>query len=105
MARRTSPTNSRARSRGARKHTVLLSRSVLCSMAGVSEPELSLWETEEFLVPARIIQRGGEKEPLYARDALRRIQVIRTLAEEFEVNLPGIGIVLHLLDQLDQMTR
>ncbi len=83
-----------------RKHAVLLSRSVLCSMTGVSENELALWEHEEFLVPARIIERGGHKEPLYARDALRRIRVIRTLAEEFEVNLPGIGIVLHLLDQL-----
>ncbi len=100
MARRTSTSNSRTRSRAARKHAVLLSRSVLRSMGGVSETELALWESEEFLVPARIIERGGQKEPLYGRDALERIRVIRTLAEEFEVNLPGIGIVLHLLDQM-----
>jgi DNA-binding transcriptional MerR regulator len=38
-------------------------------------------------------------EPLYDRVALRRIRVIRTLEEELDVNLPGIGVILNLLEQ------
>jgi DNA-binding transcriptional MerR regulator len=99
MARRSSATNS-ARRRSSSRETVLLSRSVLLSMTGVTETDLALWEHEEFLVPARVVERGGREEPLYSRDALRRIHVIRALVEDLEVNLPGIGIVLHLLDQM-----
>jgi len=47
-----------------------------------------------------VIEVGGRREPLYNREALRRIRLIRTLAEELEVNLAGIGIILHLLEQL-----
>ena len=42
----------------------------------------------------------GRAEPLYDRGALRRVRVIRTLAEELDVNLPGIDVILHLLDQM-----
>ncbi len=100
MARRRTTSSSPRRRTAARRETVLLSRAVLLSMTGASETELSLWEHEEFLVPARVVERAGREEPLYRRDALQRIRVIRTLAEDLEVNLPGIGIVLHLLDQM-----
>jgi DNA-binding transcriptional MerR regulator len=99
MARPRSKTKS-SRGRAVRRESVLLSRSVLISMTGISETDLTLWEHEEFLVPARTVEREGHEEPLYSRDALRRIRVIRALAEELEVNLSGIGIVLHLLDQM-----
>ena len=32
--------------------------------------------------------------------ALRRVRLIRTLAEDLEVNLAGIDVILHLLDQI-----
>jgi chaperone modulatory protein CbpM len=98
MASRTARTRKRTR----RTEPVLLTRGVLCTIAGVSERELSVWEHEELIAPARVAQVGGHREPLYGSDALERARVIRTLAEDLEVNIPGIGVILHLLDQLDR---
>jgi DNA-binding transcriptional MerR regulator len=86
--------------RGSRGETVLITRTVLCSLGGVSEAELAVWEREELVMPAEPPRRTAGEEPLYDREALHRIRVIRSLAEDLEVNLPGIGVILHLLDQL-----
>ena len=104
MARRTSTQTSstRRRSRSARGEVVLLSRTVLCTIGGISERQLELWEHEDLLAPAQVVETAGNREPLYDRAALHRVRVIRTLAEELEVNLPGIGVILHLLDQLQR---
>jgi DNA-binding transcriptional MerR regulator len=101
MASRSARTRKRG-GRTRRSNPVLLTRAVLCRVAGVSERELSLWEHEELISPARISEVGGRPEPLYASDALERARVIRALAEDLDVNLPGIGVILHLLDQLDR---
>ena len=105
MARRTSTSSAsamssmRKRRRGARSEVVLVSRSAFCAMCGISERQLTLWEQEDLLAPVRIEQSA---EPLYDRNALRRARVIRTLDEELEVNLPGIGVILNLLDRLQR---
>ena len=80
----------------------LVSRDAFCVLSGVSERELALWEHEELLAPARVIERNGRREPLYAPRTLRRARLIRTLAEELEVNLPGIDIILNLLDRMNR---
>jgi DNA-binding transcriptional MerR regulator len=95
MARRVS----NLRRRGSRGETVLYSRTVLCTVTGASERQLAVWEHEDLIAPARIDEIDGRSEPLYDRGALERIRLIRTLAEELEVNLPGIGVILHLLDR------
>lgn len=79
-----------------------MSRSVFCSIGGISERELASWEQEDLITPARVERVRGRVEALYDREALRRVRVIRTLAEELEVNLPGIGVILHLLDQMER---
>ena len=94
MARRT---QSRSSTRG---EVVLMSRSVFCTIGGISERELASWEREDLIAPVRVEHERGRVEALYDRDALRRVRVIRTLGEELEVNLPGIGVILHLLDQM-----
>jgi DNA-binding transcriptional MerR regulator len=76
------------------------SRSVVCSLSGVTEHELALWESEDLISPARLLEHGSRFEPLYDEAALRRIRLIRSLAEDLEVNLPGIGVILHLLEQV-----
>lgn len=110
MARRTSTSSASSSSassskrkldRGARGEIVLVSRSVFCAMCGISERQLSIWEQEDLLAPVRIEQSGRRAEPLYDRIALRRARVIRTLSEELEVNLPGIGVILNLLDRME----
>lgn len=109
MARRSSTTSSTASMRrraggdrgGAdRGKVVLMSRSVFCSIGGISERELASWEGEDLIAPVRVEQVRGRPQPLYDREALRRVRVIRTLGEELEVNIPGIGVILHLLDQM-----
>ncbi len=97
MARRR--TRSRSSTRG---EVVLMSRSVFCSISGVSERELASWEHEDLIAPVRVEQVRGQLEALYDQDALRRVRVIRTLGEELEVNIPGIGVILHLLDQMSR---
>jgi DNA-binding transcriptional MerR regulator len=95
MARRRTQSSSSARGK-----VVLMSRSVFCSISGVSERELASWEREDLIAPVQVERESGQLEALYTQDALRRARVIRTLADELEVNIPGIGVILHLLDQM-----
>ena len=96
MARRTT------QSRGPRagRQITLVTRSALCVLGGVSERRLAVWEREELIVPTVVSNVDRNAEPLYDRDALRRVRVIRTLEEELDVNLPGIGVILNLLEQI-----
>jgi DNA-binding transcriptional MerR regulator len=96
MARRSSSKTS------TRSEVVLMSRSVFCAIGGISDRELTSWEREDLIAPVRLERVRGRIEALYDREALRRVRVIRTLAEELEVNIPGIGVILHLLDQMER---
>jgi DNA-binding transcriptional MerR regulator len=78
--------------------TTLVSRTAFRVLAGISDAELTLWESEEFIVP--VSRSDSPDEALYDTSALKRARLIRTLAEELDVNLPGIEVILHLLDQL-----
>jgi DNA-binding transcriptional MerR regulator len=80
----------------------LVSREAFRVLSGVSERELALWEQEALITPARVIMLDGRREALYASETLRRVRLIRTLAEDLEVNLPGIDIILNLLDQMQR---
>jgi DNA-binding transcriptional MerR regulator len=95
MARRTN------QSRGPRsgRSITLVSRRALCVLGGISERRLAVWESEELIVPAVVSSAEPDAEPLYDREALRRVRVIRTLEEELDINLPGIGVILNLLEQ------
>jgi len=77
----------------------LLTRSALCELGGVSAQQLAVWEYEELVAPERVGEIDGRSEPLYGREALHRVRLIRSLVEDLEVNLPGIGIILELLDR------
>ena len=79
-----------------------MSRSVFCKVGGISERELATWEREDLIAPVRVEHARGRVEALYDREALRRVRVIRTLGEELDVNIPGIGVILHLLDQMER---
>lgn len=96
MARRTTHT----RSSSASRKVTLVSRRALCFLSGISERRLEVWEREELIMPVTVGDTEGNPEPLYDREALRRARVIRTLEEELDVNLPGIGVILNLLEQI-----
>ncbi len=76
------------------------SRSALCVLGGISEDQLRLWEWEELVVPARVLTIEGGAEKVYDQSSLQRIRTIRSLGEDLGVNLPGIGVILNLLDRL-----
>ncbi|MCL5044758.1 MAG: chaperone modulator CbpM [Deltaproteobacteria bacterium] len=79
--------------------SVFFCRSALLRLGKISERKLELWEREELIVPARVAEFDGRPEPLYDRRAIARIRIIRTLERELGVNLPGIAVVLRLLDR------
>jgi DNA-binding transcriptional MerR regulator len=95
-------TRRRSSGKDPRRQLRFYSRSVVCGLCGVTDSELALWEAEELVAPARLLERGGGFEPLYDAESVRRIRLIRTLADELDVNLPGIGVILHLLEQLQR---
>jgi DNA-binding transcriptional MerR regulator len=76
------------------------SRDALCSLCGITDDQLELWEFEELVVHAHVLEVDGHPERVYDQLTLRRIQTIRSLGEDLGVNLEGIGVILHLLDQL-----
>jgi DNA-binding transcriptional MerR regulator len=91
-----SPRGSARRRRDA--HAVFYGRSAVCSLCDITENQLMLWEHEELIAPARMIHSPSGSEHLYDNSALKRLRLIRTLAVELEVNIPGISVILHLLD-------
>jgi DNA-binding transcriptional MerR regulator len=95
MARRTP----RSRSTRPSRSVTLVSRRALCFLSGITERQLEVWEREDFIRPATVADIEKGAEPLYDREALRRARVIRTLQEELDVNLPGIDVILNLLEQ------
>ncbi|HVN64892.1 MAG TPA: chaperone modulator CbpM [Candidatus Binataceae bacterium] len=102
MAHRSTSKRRVQRRSSAHVKSVLVTRTVLCTITGISEGQLAVWEQEDLLAPARIAALGGRQEALYNHDAIERIRVIRSLGEDLEVNLPGIGVILHLLDRISR---
>jgi chaperone modulatory protein CbpM len=98
VANRTARRASVKRNRPAGRR-LLFGRTAVCSLTGISQRQLLLWEHEDLIAPVR---HGGAEagEPLYDAQVLKRVRLIRTLAEDLEVNLPGIDVILNLLDQL-----
>jgi DNA-binding transcriptional MerR regulator len=97
MVRRVALTRNRGRRRAL--SPTLYSRAVVCAMCNITEADLRLWEHEELIRPAALVRRAGTELALYDDAGLKRARLIATLAEELEVNLPGISIILNLLDQ------
>ncbi len=97
MARRMASRPNRSRRRTSLP--TLYARAAVCVMCNITEAELRLWESEELVRPAAFVRRGGAEVALYDDAALRRARLITTLADELEVNLPGISIILNLLER------
>jgi DNA-binding transcriptional MerR regulator len=77
-----------------------LTRDALRAFAGITDDQLRVWEFEELITHSAMMEIEGHREPVYTQSTLRRIRTIRSLGEDLGVNLPGIGVILHLLDQM-----
>jgi len=87
-----------------RTQPAYLTRDALRTLGGVSDDQLRVWEFEELITHSTVIEVEGRREPVYSAATLRRIRTIRSLGEDLGINLPGIGVILHLLDQLSSRT-
>jgi MerR family transcriptional regulator/heat shock protein HspR len=100
MARAAHTGDSKARS-GAGGRVTLFTREVFCTLCGISAGQLTTWEYEELIRPARVFEReSGGVERLYGEREIKRARLIRSLGEDLEVNIAGIGIILRLLEQM-----
>ena len=61
---------------------------------------LSVWIEEEWLIPARTAD-----ELAFTDMDLARANLIRDLRDNMGVNHEGLGVVLHLLDQMHSLRR
>lgn len=68
--------------------------------SGVDRERLDVWIDQEWLIPSRFAENLG-----FADIDIARARFIYDLQEDFGVNSEGIGIVLHLVDQLHGMRR
>ncbi len=87
-----------------RTQPAYLTRDALRTLGGVTDDQLRVWEFEELITHSTVIELEGQREPVYSAATLRRIRTIRSLGEDLGINLPGIGVILHLLDQLSSRT-
>lgn len=62
--------------------------------AELDEATLEIWISEGWLIP------GGGAEPEYRESDLARARLIRDLTDDFGVNAEGVGVILHLIDQV-----
>jgi chaperone modulatory protein CbpM len=79
--------------------TVELTLVEFCRASQTVEEQIRVWVVEGVLQP------HGERpeEWRFAAAALRRARVARTLAQELDVNTPGIALALDLMDEIEAL--
>ena len=68
--------------------------------ARVDRRTLSIWIEEEWVIPARTAD-----ELAFTDMDLARAELIRDLKDKMGVNNEGLGVILHLLDQMHSLRR
>jgi chaperone modulatory protein CbpM len=68
--------------------------------ANLDRGTLQIWIREEWLIPAR-----GAPEPEFTEMDLARARLIHDLKHNMGVNDEGLGVILHLIDQMHGLRR
>jgi chaperone modulatory protein CbpM len=68
--------------------------------ARLDRATLSIWIEEEWLIPSR-----AAHELAFTEMDVARAHLIRDLKDNMGVNDPGLGVILHLLDQMHSLRR
>lgn len=68
--------------------------------ARLDRATLSIWIEEEWLIPSRAAQ-----ELAFTEMDLARANLIHDLKDKMGVNDAGLGVILHLLDQMHALRR
>ena len=70
------------------------------SRARLDRPTLKVWIEEEWLIPG-----GSADAPAFTDMDLARAELIHDLKGKMGVNDEGLGVILHLLDQMHALRR
>jgi chaperone modulatory protein CbpM len=71
----------------------------LCRISGASERDVMLWVDEGAFEP-----RGDTPEQWrFSGASLKRVRIACHLAEDLEINAPGIALALELLEEIEAL--
>lgn len=79
---------------------MIYKRTEFLQQTGLDDQTLELWLSEEWIIPAQ-----ADQDVAFTDADLARARLIRELTGDLGVNEPGVGVVLHLLDQLHSLRR
>ncbi|MGO8739695.1 chaperone modulator CbpM [Rhodoblastus sp.] len=79
---------------------MIITKLEFLERAKIDPPTLEVWIEEEWLIP-----RQTAREPIFSEADLARAKLIRDLIDDMGVNAEGVGVVLHLLDQLHGLRK
>ncbi|PPQ28636.1 hypothetical protein CCR94_17295 [Rhodoblastus sphagnicola] len=68
--------------------------------ADLDHPTLELWIEEEWLIPS-----ATADDLVFSEADIARARLIRDLIDDLGVNAEGVGVALHLLDQIHGLRR
>lgn len=71
----------------------------LCQASGTAVEQVQVWVVEGVLTP----HGAGPEQWRFAASALRRARLARSLAQDLEVNAPGVALALDLLDEIESL--
>jgi len=78
----------------------MISREEFLIRAHLEQGVLEAWVAAGWIVPPQ-----SSPEPMFSDVDLARAHLIRDLREDLGVNDEGIGVILHLLDQMHGLHR
>jgi chaperone modulatory protein CbpM len=74
---------------------MIITRVEFLSRTKLDQQTLDIWIEEEWLIPEAV-----ESELTFSEADIARAQLISDLTDELGVNNEGVGVILHLLDQM-----
>ncbi len=78
---------------------MMLKRTEFIARVNIDEETLEIWLSEQWLLPMH-----EEDQEAFTEADIARALLILELEHNFGVNQPGVGVALHLLDQLHSAT-
>ncbi len=79
---------------------MIISEQDFLSRAKLDRRTLEVWIEEEWLIPSR-----SDDDLAFSEADLARARLIRDLTDDLGVNAAGVGVALHLLDQIHGLRR
>jgi chaperone modulatory protein CbpM len=77
-----------------------ITRQEFLLRASLDDGTLEAWIAEEWLIPG-----GTASEPDFTDADIARAALIRDLKHDLDVNDPGVGVILSLIDQVHGLRR